>query len=72
MTNISNMFLAQCCRLETNSRLIHDFIKFLKIIALVYICELATFGDFMSCGSKDIFKNPQSHELLLIMTSQIL
>ena len=27
MTNISNMFLAQYWRLETSSRLFHDFIK---------------------------------------------
>ena len=27
MANISNMFLAQCWRLETSSRLFHDFIK---------------------------------------------
>ena len=27
MTNISNMFLAECWRLETNSRLFYDFIK---------------------------------------------
>ena len=27
MTNISNMFLAQCWRLETSSRPFHDFIK---------------------------------------------
>ena len=29
----------------------------MKIIALAYIYQLAKFGDFMSCGSKDIFKN---------------
>ena len=29
----------------------------LKIIALAYIYQLAKFGDFMSCGSKDIFRN---------------
>ena len=120
MTNISNMFLAECWRLETSSRLFYDFIKMaiqqdlaifngwhipllialyslfqknetleswhiwllgnwgrllnwkgpgiypqssklfkrlLKIIALAYIYQLARFGDFMSCGSKDIFKN---------------
>ena len=28
----------------------------MKIIALAYIYQLAKFGDFMSCGSKDIFK----------------
>ena len=27
MTNISNLFLAECCRLETSSRLFYDFIK---------------------------------------------
>ena len=27
MTNISNMFLAECWRLETSSRLFYDFIK---------------------------------------------
>ena len=29
----------------------------MKVIALAYICQLAKFGDFMNCGSKDIFKN---------------
>ena len=120
MTNISNMFLAECWRLETSSRLFYDFIKktiqqdltifnrwhipflivpyspfqknetleswhnwllsnwsrllnwkrsetwpqssklfqrFLKNIALAYICQLTKFGELMSCGSKDIFKN---------------
>ena len=28
----------------------------LKIIALAYIYQLAKFGDFMICGSKDIFE----------------
>ena len=27
MTNISNMFLAECWRVETSSRLFYDFIK---------------------------------------------
>ena len=27
MTNISNMFLTECWRLETSSRLFYDFIK---------------------------------------------
>ena len=27
------------------------------IIILAYIYQLAQFGDLMSCGSKDIFKN---------------
>ena len=31
--------------------------KLLKIIVLAYIYQLATFGDFISCGLKDIFKN---------------
>ena len=31
--------------------------KILKIIALDYIYQLAKYGDLMSCGSKDIFKN---------------
>ena len=31
-----------------------------KIIALAYIYPLAKFGDFMSCSSKDIFKNALS------------
>ena len=120
MTNISNMILAQCWRLETSSRPFYDLIKikilrglvifnswhlpflnvpyslfqknetleswrnwllsnwrrlldwkgfgtyphssklfkrFLKIIALAYIYQLGKFGDLMSCGSKDIFKN---------------
>ena len=29
----------------------------MKVIALAYIYQLAKFGDFMSWGSKDIFKN---------------
>ena len=33
------------------------FKRLLKIIALAYIYQLATFGDFMICGSKNIFKN---------------
>ena len=33
------------------------FKRFLKIIVLVYIYQLAKFGDLMSCSSKDIFKN---------------
>ena len=28
--------------------------RFLEIIALVYIYQLAKFGDFTSCGSKDM------------------
>ena len=28
------------------------FKRFLKIIDLVYMCQLAKFGDLMSCGSK--------------------
>ena len=32
------------------------FKQFLKIIALVYIYQLAKFGDLLSCGSKDTFK----------------
>ena len=31
--------------------------RFLKIIALVYIYQLAKFDDLMSCGSKDVLKN---------------
>ena len=121
MRNISNLFLAQCWRLQNNSRLFYFFVKltikqdlamfnswyfklfslsfihlfkknetleswhnwllsnwnrflnwkepgtlpqssillkrFLKIIALVYIHQLAKFGDLTSCDSKDIFKN---------------
>ena len=120
MTNISNMFLAGCWRLETSPRIFYDFIKmtiwrnlaifngchlpFLivpyspfqknetleswhdwllsywsrllnwkgpgtkrqscksfkslqKNITLAYIYQLTNFGGFMSCGSKDIFKN---------------
>ena len=30
--------------------------RFLKIIALAYINQLAKFGDLMNCTSKDIFK----------------
>ena len=33
------------------------FKRLLKIIVLAYIYQLAKFGDFMLCGSKDIFKN---------------
>ena len=29
----------------------------MKIIAFAYIYQLGKFGDLMSCGSKDIFKN---------------
>ena len=29
----------------------------MKIIVLAYIYQLAKFGDFMSYGSKDIFRN---------------
>ena len=29
----------------------------MKTIALAYIYQLARFGDFMSCGSKDTFQN---------------
>ena len=46
MTNISNMLLAQCWRLE----------RFLKIIAPAYIYKLTKFGALMSCSSKDFFK----------------
>ena len=31
--------------------------RFLKIIAFVYIYQLVKFGELMSFGSKDIFKN---------------
>ena len=31
--------------------------RFIKNIALAYIYQVAKFGDSMSCGSKDIFKN---------------
>ena len=31
--------------------------RLLKIIVLAYIYQLAMFGDFMICDSKDIFKN---------------
>ena len=47
------------------------FTRFQNIIVLDYVYQLAKFGDFMSCGSKDIFKNAQSRVLILIMTSQI-
>ena len=33
------------------------FKRFLKIIVLAYIYQLAKFGDLMSCGSKNVFKN---------------
>ena len=120
MTNISNIFLVPCRRLDTSARPFYDFIKilkqrdlaifnsghlqslivsysafqknvtleswhnwllsnqrrllnckgpgtlcqspklfkkFLKIIVLVYIYQLAMFGNLMSCGSKNILKN---------------
>ena len=38
------------------------FIRFLKIIALVYIYQLVKFGDLLSCSSKNIFKNILSHQ----------
>ena len=38
--NISNMFLAECCRLETSSRLFYDFMK----IAIQQ--DLAIFNDW--------------------------
>ena len=31
--------------------------KIPKIIALVYVYQLAKFGDSMSCGSKNMFQN---------------
>ena len=43
----------------------------MKTIALVYIYQLAKFGDLMSFDSKDMFKNAPSHVLMLIMTLQI-
>ena len=33
------------------------FKRFLKIITLAHIYQLTKYGDLMSCGSKDIFKN---------------
>ena len=33
------------------------FKRYLKIIALAYIYQLAKFGDLISCGSRDMFKN---------------
>ena len=45
--------------------------SFLKTIALVYIYQLAKFGDLMSFGLKDIFKNATSHAPILNMASQI-
>ena len=106
MTNISNMFLAECWRLEKpvpssllillkwqyskmwpfliNNETLESwhiwllsnwarllnwkgpgikpqspklFKRLLKITVLAYIYQLAKFGDFMICGSKDIFKN---------------
>ena len=32
-------------------------LKIPEIIALAYIYQTAKFGDLMSCGSKDIFRN---------------
>ena len=31
--------------------------KIIKIIALACMYQLVKFGDFTSCGSKDVFKN---------------
>ena len=57
------------CLLSNKSRLLNQngpriypqssklFKRLLKIIALAYIYELAKFGDFVSCASKDMFKN---------------
>ena len=33
------------------------FQRFLKIIALAYICQLTKFGGLINCGSRDIVKN---------------
>ena len=33
------------------------FKRYLKIIVLAYIYQLAKFGDLISCGSRDMFKN---------------
>ena len=33
------------------------FRRYLKIIALAYIYQLAKFGDLISCGSRNMFKN---------------
>ena len=45
--------------------------KIPEIVDLAYIYQLAKFGDLMSCGVKDIFKNAPSHVLIPIMKSQI-
>ena len=43
----------------------------LKIVPFDYIYQLTRFGDLMSCGLKDIFKNAPSRVLILVITSQI-
>ena len=45
--------------------------KIHKIIALIYIFQLAKFGNLISCYSKDIFKNAPCLVLILMMTSQM-
>ena len=39
-------------------------------IIVLYIYQLAKFGELMNCGSKDTFKNNPSHILILIMMTQ--
>ena len=48
------------------------FKRFLKIFALVYIYQLAKFGDLMRCMSKDIFKYRLSytnthHDIIILV-----
>ena len=43
----------------------------LKIVPFDYIYQLTRFGNLMSCGLKDIFKNAPSRVLILVITSQI-
>ena len=50
--------MKKTCNLVQSSKL---FKKFLKIIVLVFIHQLAKFGGLLSCGSKDIFKNSWRH-----------
>ena len=42
---------------KRNTGILSNWSRLLKIITLTYTYQLAKFGDPMSCGSKDIFKN---------------
>ena len=44
------------CYIDTYAQSSKLFERFLKIIALAYIYQLAKFGDLMSCGLKETLK----------------